>query len=68
MTKPFDRYQDLSYTLPKETLAWNMYAAGTENIGKRRKTRIISQFRTQMMTSCLSAWMQSGYAFLMLNY
>jgi threonine dehydrogenase-like Zn-dependent dehydrogenase len=37
MTKPFDRYQDLHYTLPQETLAWNMYAAGTENIGKDGK-------------------------------
>lgn len=37
MTKPFNRYQDLSYTLPKETLAWNMYAAGTENIGRDGK-------------------------------
>jgi len=34
MEDVFGRYQDLEYPLPAETLAWNMYAAGTENIGK----------------------------------
>jgi len=37
MTDAFDRYQDLDYSLPAETLAWNMYAAGTENIGRGGK-------------------------------
>lgn len=37
MAKSFDRYQDLNYATPEETLAWNMYAAGTENIGRNGK-------------------------------
>jgi L-sorbose 1-phosphate reductase len=37
MTDFFNRYYDLEYSLPAETLAWNMYAAGTENIGRDGK-------------------------------
>ncbi len=40
MTDYFDRYQDLEYPLPAETLAWNMYAAGTENIGRDGKPEL----------------------------
>jgi len=37
MTDLFESYRDLSYLLPRENLTWNMYAAGTENIGNNGK-------------------------------
>lgn len=40
MTGKFQKYQDLDYDIPEKTLAWNMYAAGTENIGKDGKPEI----------------------------
>jgi len=37
MKNPFQNYRTLDYPLPKETLLWNMYGAGLENIGVNGK-------------------------------
>ncbi len=34
MGKKYQVYRNASYTLPKTTLAWNLYGAGMENMGK----------------------------------
>jgi len=34
MSCSFKKYTQLNYELPKKTLSWNMYGAGTENIGR----------------------------------
>jgi len=37
MADKFDRFQKLQYPIPEKTLSWNMYAAGTESIGRNGK-------------------------------
>lgn len=36
----FKKYIDLDYSLPQKTMAWNMYGAGTENIGRNGKPEV----------------------------
>ena len=36
----FRNYLELDYEIPGKTTAWNMYGAGTENIGRNRKPEI----------------------------
>jgi len=40
MSRKFDNYQKLNYSIPQETLLWNMYGPGLENIGKDGKPEI----------------------------
>jgi L-sorbose 1-phosphate reductase len=40
MADNYQKYVKLDYDLPKKTLAWNMYAAGTENIGRNGKPEL----------------------------
>lgn len=37
MGKNFEAYRSLDYTLPRTTLAWNLYGAGFENMGQNGK-------------------------------
>ena len=41
MTNKYRNYIELDYELPKKTTAWNMYDAGTENIGKDGNPEIL---------------------------
>ncbi len=41
MTNKYRNYIELDYKIPKKTTAWNMYDAGTENIGKDGKPEIL---------------------------
>lgn len=34
MTSKYEQYRSLNYSLPEQTLAWNMYGPGVENIGR----------------------------------
>ncbi len=40
MTGKFKKYQNLNYSIPQETILWNMYGAGLENIGKDGKPEV----------------------------
>jgi len=37
MTNQYKKYQDLSQPIPSNTITWNMYGAGVENIGKNNQ-------------------------------
>ncbi|TEW55525.1 alcohol dehydrogenase [Psychromonas sp. RZ22] len=37
MTSQYKKYQDLSNPIPSNTITWNMYGAGVENIGKNNQ-------------------------------
>ena len=37
MTTQYKKYQDLDLPIPSDTITWNMYGAGVENIGKDNK-------------------------------
>jgi len=40
MSRKFDEYQHIKYSIPQETILWNMYGPGLENIGKEGKPEI----------------------------
>ncbi|MDA7746683.1 alcohol dehydrogenase, partial [Psychromonas sp.] len=37
MTSQYKKYTDLSNPIPSNTITWNMYGAGVENIGKNNQ-------------------------------
>jgi len=41
MPNKYRKYVELDYKIPEKTAAWNMYNAGTENIGKDGKPEIL---------------------------
>ena len=36
----YKTYRELDYQVPDKTISWNMYAAGTENIGRDGKPEV----------------------------
>ena len=40
MTRKFDDYQQIKYSIPQESILWNMYGPGLENIGREGKPEI----------------------------
>jgi L-sorbose 1-phosphate reductase len=40
MTTQYEKYQQLTQSIPKKTQTWNLYGAGLENIGKNNKPEI----------------------------
>ncbi|GAB4273814.1 MAG: hypothetical protein Kow0080_21680 [Candidatus Promineifilaceae bacterium] len=42
MTSKYEQYRSLNYSLPEQTLAWNMYGPGVENIGRNGRPETFS--------------------------